>query len=206
MDCHAEKTSNILTWTFMILFLMRDWRNTQTNLTSLNLFQWIYSINFIQFKWINCPETGFFSPVLHVLVLDGLAGGDAVRYVEVDELGGQLNHSRQSVHNLENVKKEWLRTVDYLHTVQWHLHVDQHRKILCYAGRAILWWMNMLSSDFFPRHHLHEDEEYFDGNHRVVLNQVWELGGGETKARNHLRIAFKFGQKSLLLAKRKCAL
>ena len=128
---------------------MRDWRNTQTNLTSLNLFQWIYSINFIQFKWINCPETGFFSPVLHVLVLDGLAGGDAVRYVEVDELSGQLNHSRQSVHNLENVKKEWLRTVDYLHTVQWHLHVDQHRKILCYAGRAILWWMNMLSSDFF---------------------------------------------------------
>ena len=54
--------------------------------------------------------------------------------------------------------------------------------------------------------HLHEDEKYFDGNHGVVLDQVWELGGGETKARDHLRIALKFGQKSLLLAKRQCAL
>ena len=58
----------------------------------------------------------------------------------------------------------------------------------------------------FLRSHLHEDEKYFDGNHGVVLDQVWELGGGETKARDHLRIALKFGQKSLLLAKRQCAL
>ena len=53
---------------------------------------------------------------------------------------------------------------------------------------------------------LHENEKYFDGNHGVVLNQVWELCRGETQPRDHLRISFKFRQKSLLLAKRQRAL
>ena len=46
------------------------------------------------------------APVLHVLVLDGLTGGNTVWYVEVDELCGQLNHRGKSVHNLEtSIKK-----------------------------------------------------------------------------------------------------
>ena len=85
---------SIWTWTLMILFLMRDWRKTQTSLTSLNLGD----LNYLKL------QEGSHWPVLHVLVLDGLTGGDAVGYVEVDELCGQLNHRGQSVHNLGN---EW---------------------------------------------------------------------------------------------------
>ena len=85
---------SIWTWTLMILFLMRDWRKTQTSLTSLNLSD----LNYLKL------QEGSHWPVLHVLVLDGLTGGDAVGYVEVDELCGQLNHRGQSVYNLGN---EW---------------------------------------------------------------------------------------------------
>ena len=62
--------------------------------------------------------------VLHVLVLDGLAGGDAVGYIEMDELGGELHRRGEPVH--------------HLHAVQTHLHVDQHREVLCdLAGAAL---------------------------------------------------------------------
>lgn len=37
---------------------------------------------------------------LHVLILDILAAGDAIRNVEVDELGGQIYACRQSVNHL----------------------------------------------------------------------------------------------------------
>ena len=47
--------------------------------------------------------------------------------------------------------------------------------------------------------YLHENEKYFDGNHGVVLDQVWELGRGEAECGDDLRIFFKFCQQSLLL-------
>ena len=46
---------------------------------------------------------------------------------------------------------------------------------------------------------LHENEKYFDGNHGVVLDQVWELGRGEAECGDDLRIFFKLCQQSLLL-------
>ena len=47
--------------------------------------------------------------------------------------------------------------------------------------------------------YLHENEKYFDGNHGVVLDQVWELGRGEAECGDDLRIFFKLCQQSLLL-------
>ena len=47
--------------------------------------------------------------------------------------------------------------------------------------------------------YLHENKKYFDGNHGVVLDQVWELGRGEAECGDDLRIFFKFCQQSLLL-------
>ena len=83
-----------------------------------------------------------------------------------------------------------------------HLHIHQHGKIFGNARRTILVRKivkirTSISLNLFL--YLHENEKYFDGNHGVVLDQVWELGRGEAECGDDLRIFFKFCQQSLLL-------
>ena len=90
----------------------------------------------------------------------------------------------------------------YLHAVERHLHVNQHGKIFGNARGTILMREHLEIRTLIPFKlvlYLHENEKYFDGNHGVVLDQVWELGRGEAECGDDLRIFFKLCQQSLLL-------
>ena len=77
---------------------------------------------------------------MDLLILDGLAGRDAVADVEMNELCGELHRGGQPVH--------------HLHAVQTHLHVDQDTEVLRDLAAVVL---HQLQQDLY-------------GNHWIVLN------------------------------------
>ena len=97
-------TSMNSSWTLIILFLMRDWRKTQTSLTSLFCM-------YLQYRAVIADRGSCHD----ILVLYSFTRWDTVWDVEVDKLGWELHRCGQPV--------------DDLHTVQAHLHVHCNVRI-----------------------------------------------------------------------------